>query len=144
MISCHGSKDDIIYDSNWQKISLKKSFIYFNVQTSIYLADKPKLFFVDCCRGSVMPSPIRVQMSETDGMNVDEKQQKKDVIRIISIGRDENNCCFQTDANFCIVYGTTEGYLLQSFKNVFMTKEFVLKNNLESIIKQMRNLHQQF
>ena len=52
-ISSHGDSGGIIYDSNGDKVPLITIFEKFNNQNCIKLRNKPKIYFVEACRGSM-------------------------------------------------------------------------------------------
>ena len=51
-VSSHGDCDGIIYDSKGNKIPLIAIFDKFNNHKCFQLRNKPKIYFVDACRGS--------------------------------------------------------------------------------------------
>ena len=51
-ISSHGDRDGVIYDSKGDKIPLIVIFDKFSNQHCIQLRNKPKIYFVDACRGN--------------------------------------------------------------------------------------------
>ena len=59
IISGHGDKEQVIIDSDFQEYMLLQIYSEFWNQEHRcpYLADKPKLFFVDACQGGKNPSP---------------------------------------------------------------------------------------
>ena len=50
-ISCHGDRGGVIYDSNGNKIPLITIFDKFSNQNCIKLRNKPKIYFIEACRG---------------------------------------------------------------------------------------------
>ena len=65
-ISSHGDSDGVILDSSCEEISLTSIFAQFFGNKCLYLLDKPKLFVVDSCRGS-MRSKIRLRAKSSHG-----------------------------------------------------------------------------
>ena len=57
-ISCHGDLGGIIYDSEENKIPLISIFEQFNNQNCIQLRNKPKIYFIDACRGDIRTKRI--------------------------------------------------------------------------------------
>ena len=51
-ISCHGDTGGVIYDSSGNKIPLIVIFDKFNNQNCVQLRNKPKIYFVEACRGN--------------------------------------------------------------------------------------------
>ena len=51
-ISCHGNTGSIIYDSNGNKVPLIAIYDKFNNQNCISLRNKPKIYFIEACRGN--------------------------------------------------------------------------------------------
>ena len=51
-ISCHGDRGGIIYDSNGNKIPLITIFDKFSNQNCSKLRNKPKIYFIEACRGN--------------------------------------------------------------------------------------------
>ena len=58
-ISCHGDIDSIIYDSNGNKVPLISIFDTFNNQNCLKLRNKPKIYFVEACRGDQRTKRIK-------------------------------------------------------------------------------------
>ena len=50
-ISCHGDRGSVIYDSNGNKVPLIAIFDKFNNQNCLQLRNKPKIYFIEACRG---------------------------------------------------------------------------------------------
>ena len=50
-IACHGDKGSVIYDSSGNKVPLIIIFDKFNNQNCIQLRNKPKIYFIEACRG---------------------------------------------------------------------------------------------
>ena len=53
VISSHGDTDGVIYDSNFDEVQLIEIFSIFMKNDCPHLQDKPKIFFVDACRGTM-------------------------------------------------------------------------------------------
>ena len=58
ILSSHGEAQDVILDSQGNEISLGYLFGTFNGMCCQYLVDKPKIIFVDACRGSMKSKPV--------------------------------------------------------------------------------------
>ena len=65
-ISCHGDTG-VIYDSNGNKVPLITIFDKFNNQNCVKLRNKPKIYFVEACRGSMRTQ--RYNNSNIDNLN---------------------------------------------------------------------------
>ena len=52
-ISCHGDTGGVIYDSQGNKLPLITIFDTFSNQNCIELRDKPKIYFIEACRGNI-------------------------------------------------------------------------------------------
>ena len=59
IISCHGSSFGYIHDSEFDDYDLNDIFNAFDNQQCPQLAGKPRLFFVDSCRGSKKSKPYK-------------------------------------------------------------------------------------
>ena len=75
-ISSHGESDSVILDSECEEISLIQIFYPFFGEKSPYLLDKPKIFVVDACRGSMRAKPI--QSPKTDKSKAEAKMEHDD------------------------------------------------------------------
>ena len=77
-VSCHGDTDNVIYDSNGNKIPLIVIFDKFNNQNCIQLRNKPKIYFVDACRGNRRTQRIKNSMfghdQQMEKLNVSNSQ----------------------------------------------------------------------
>ena len=58
LISAHGDREGVILDSQGEEISLGHLFAPFQGKYCRHLVDKPKIVFVDACRGSMRAKPI--------------------------------------------------------------------------------------
>ena len=52
-ISCHGDDGGVIYDSDGNKVPLITIFDKFSNQNCVQLRNKPKIYFIEACRGSM-------------------------------------------------------------------------------------------
>ena len=57
-MSCHGDSDSVIYDSDGNKVPLITIFDKFSNQNCIRLRNKPKIYFIEACRGSMRTKRI--------------------------------------------------------------------------------------
>ena len=76
-ISCHGESDGIILDSNCEEYQLSAIYYQFYGENSPHLLNKPKIFIVDACRGS-MRSIINVDSTNTDKNSISKGNQSSD------------------------------------------------------------------
>ena len=67
-ISCHGDMEGVILDSDCEEIPLASIFAQFWGAKCPQMLDKPKVFFVDACRGS-MRSRIKVNSTNASNKN---------------------------------------------------------------------------
>ena len=78
-ISSHGDSDSVILDSNCEEVSLFAMFANFFGDKCALMIDKPKIFIVDACRGSMKS---RVKTASTRNLsemeNIEQPQQKKE------------------------------------------------------------------
>ena len=70
LISAHGDSEGVILDCQGEEVSLGVLFSSFQGQECTYLIDKPKIAFVDACRGSMRSKPYYVPQKQ-------EKQEKE-------------------------------------------------------------------
>ena len=194
-ISSHGDADGVILSSDCDEISLHTLFAkFFGDQCSI-MVNKPKLFFVDACRGNlrskiniakhgsnknnglVISEKVDAQREKESSSNNDcnksiavrgkkhenESSNDKTVprtnndnyngsnneTRISSNRKSVLENLFHTEANCRFIYanpdgyaaidgGKNGGYLIQSIKHVFMKKNDIENENLDSIVNQIR------
>ena len=54
IISSHGESGGVILDSDSEEVSLMQIYWTFTGDECAYLKDKPKIFFVDACRGGML------------------------------------------------------------------------------------------
>ena len=71
IISCHGETNNCILDSNGDSCELVELFNKFDAKNCSYLADKPKLFFVDSCRGQKKSNAFAIQSIPKSAINND-------------------------------------------------------------------------
>ena len=77
IISAHGDRESVILDSKGEEVSVFFLFGQFNGKYCQYLVDKPKLIFVDACRGSMRAKPIKpMQLAPNDDKNQSSKNKK--------------------------------------------------------------------
>ena len=62
VISSHGDADGVILDSDCEEISLLSIFAEFFGNKCNFMLNKPKIFFVDACRGSMKS---RIKMTDS-------------------------------------------------------------------------------
>ena len=106
VISSHGDRFKVLIDSNFKKYRLKSIFSeYWNSKDGCpYLADKPKIFFLDMCRGQKTPLPMGLtQKINTKGKNVNNNstQDKEDKVEDIPT-EDENKTVTSSHIGFNI------------------------------------------
>ena len=158
IVSCHGEQGGFIMDSTGDddegSFQLAQIFYKFNSASCPYLADKPKLFIVDACRGNMRSKvyygceskgikPVikgRVNSNKkTPNVNNNENEKTK-----INNNNKDNNTGMHLEANFRYIYGNPEGfavfdggekggYLIRSVKKV-LTQPIALKTNLDEIV----------
>ena len=69
LLSCHGDSQGVILDSQGAELSLLSIFSRYNGSQCQYLVDKPKIIFVDACRGSIRSQPIETLSKKTNSNN---------------------------------------------------------------------------
>ena len=72
-ISCHGDTGGVIYDSSGNKLPLIIIFDKFNNQRCIQLRNKPKIYFVEACRGNQRTKRFVNSLYDIDSSNDDNK-----------------------------------------------------------------------
>ena len=79
VISSHGEQEGVILPSNGEEVQLESLLYPYMGQSCKYLIDKPKIAFVDACRGSMGAKPIIPDKMEMG--NIDEsKTHEKDAL----------------------------------------------------------------
>ena len=58
VLSAHGEQGGVILSSNGEEVSLEALFYQYMGQSCKYLIDKPKIVFIDACRGKMRAKPI--------------------------------------------------------------------------------------
>ena len=61
IIGGHGGKNNVIYSSEWDKISIKKLHAKVDGKWKIKASEIPRLFVVDCCRGSQESGAVKIK-----------------------------------------------------------------------------------
>ena len=89
LLSSHGESDGIIIDSTGEEISLLSLFCRFDGTECQYLVDKPKMIFVDACRGRARSKPIapiklNINSGEKKEQEKEEKENEKDKVNCIT------------------------------------------------------------
>ena len=130
------------------------------------MLNKPKLFFVDACRGSLrsrvkIDSMRKQELEKQEKNDNDNQEMKQTPIRgiaydatgtmVVKHNRDGTKLSqlFHNEANCRFIYanpegyaaidgGKTGGYLIQATKHVFNKKNEIENENLDSIINQIR------
>ena len=74
IISCHGESDGVILDSKCEEVSLLNIYGFFQSKECPKIADKPKIFMIDACRGSMREKPQPFVREK--GISVDTKSSK--------------------------------------------------------------------
>ena len=140
-ISCHGNREYVIYDSEGEEFNLSFLFDQFDNENCPYLRKMPKIYFLDCCRGS-----LKSKRKDDDTYTNDENESKDDEKQEITKGgqnnkrgkaqdrtyikdRDIYKVFANTDGHATVDGGMTGGYLIQSVakafhKNRIFNKEF--------------------
>ena len=68
IISCHGDSEGVILDSEFEDLQLHEIFYQFMRDNCPYLQDKPKIVFVDACRGG-LKSYVKKPLSTKNTFN---------------------------------------------------------------------------
>ena len=135
IISSHGESNDVILSSKGVSISLGYLFGWWNGMCCPYLVDKPKLIFVDACRGSLKSKPIQSiqEDNNSSGNNINGTMDVIDELatrggkgnknETQSTNSNKNNSNKNSDnnytnkkknyhvqANFRYIYGNPQGY----------------------------------
>lgn len=134
------ASNGVILDSESEELLLARIFDYFNGQNCPYLVDKPKLFFVDACRGSMRSKAIKGSKNSNDHVtnpmskiselkdetpitrNPQSKTATKMKQHFTSFKKDTNgqeqqqeiirkdDVYYHKEANFCCIYANPDGY----------------------------------
>ena len=145
IISCHGAtnqmNEECLIDSNGSRINLELIFSYFSAKSDRNMLNKPKIFFIDCCRNQdgTLPQPALpyIQHKGTNDISTNVNRQ-----RFLS---DE----LSLDAYFYTVYSTSKGYatiegenggfLIRNVKKVFEHyQECVHNKHLRDVVEQIK------
>ena len=138
IISSHGEAEGVIIDSEGEEYSLEFLFYQYMGNSCEYLVDKPKLFFVDACRGKLRANLVKSQNNSTsmDSGSKNTKMNSNTAIQMVVVENDDekkcssndrkmvadelewkekdmikiNNASYHPRANFTIVYANPEGY----------------------------------
>ena len=140
IVSAHGETEGVILDSEGEEVSLGLLFAKFNGKYCPYLVDKPKIIFVDACRGSMKAQPINtvnLQIKATDHetdnkSNVNNDAKTNSITKITKENKSPamidakhvndknseitknmiriNDKYYHEQSNFRYIYGNPEGY----------------------------------
>ena len=160
-ISSHGDSEGVILDSQCDEISLLSIFSNFFGNKCVKMLNKPKIFIIDSCRGS-MKSRVKKQLTP--------RQRKTSTLRVVapihayddteitrgfskkksSVNQRRTTLkqLFHAQANCRFIYANPEGYaaldggskggyLIRATKCVFLKKE-IEKQSLDNIVNQIR------
>ncbi|TSK62578.1 Caspase-8 [Bagarius yarrelli] len=124
-IMSHGSKDGV-YGTDGAIISSDDIFGPFNGRSCPSLVNKPKVFFIQACRGTEKQLPAVVQSDSYEEMDAeaemeDEEMLEMDAVEVITI---------PSDADFLVARSTLKGYV--SFRCTIMGSWF-----MQSLCKQL-------
>lgn len=160
IISSHGEDDNIILDSNCEEISLLEIYGTFSSENCPTLADKPKLFFVDACRGSVkekaakfvppkvknnqrkmsetVSEEIKLKKGDNDEKDMDDEKKNKIVDKSANIHSQANFYkVYANPSGYAAIAGTKGGILINAIKLTFVDVKTVLKSTLDDIFRQI-------
>ena len=134
-ISCHGDSFDVIYDSNCNEIKFWSIIETFSNKNCPQLRSKPKIFFGDFCRGSMLPkrktnstfdsnkAPIRHENTRCDKDELKAEKSSKTAVKdppssnsieyeekssVSSIQSNLSNASEASDIR--VIYSNTAGY----------------------------------
>ena len=166
IISSHGHRFKSLVDSDCRKYRLKRIFSeYWNTKDGCpYLADKPKIFFLDMCQGTKKPIPTGKIVTDAIPTKItqvhnndddDESKQKSTAVKTDRVKNDKDYTIKKMQEeyldyeNFCFIYGNLEdycvidagkegGYLIGGLKNVLKQRD---SSNFElnQVIKMIGN-----
>ena len=154
-VSCHGGDESVIYDSEGEEFNLAFLYDQFDNENCPYLRKKPKMFFLDCCRGRMKSKRKYDDNNSTSYNNAESKDDEKQMTMnnndntVITKGgkdnykqsgdkqdktyikaRDSCKIFANTDGYATVDGGAAGGYLIQSVTKSFhrdriFKKEFV-------------------
>ena len=103
-IMSHGDKKDVIYGVDNRKAGMEDIMSEFTPTTCPTLENKPKLFFIQACRGQKMDSRMQRLSASTDNIAEDSIQM------IHSPDADIANGLSAREADFLLAFSTAPGY----------------------------------
>ena len=162
-ISCHGNRDEIIYDSDGEEYSLAFIYDQFTNLNCQSLRNKPKIFIVDADRvdvsikthrasltQSVSRTPRResktliAKTSKTRQVELEEKTDLpvQSLINKKTFTKDEHFrkiFCNSKDSKFVDV-GKIGSYLVESITTVFANDKYFYNQSLSDILRETRSI----
>ena len=172
IISTHGNRDDIIYDSDLNKIELQSIFSEFDNVNCSALQLKPKVFVLDHCRGrkvaKLKPNSLyqdededekekhkekekeeKVDAKEMKKNHVDTKYNTRDkkpdtTIPVVNAASHVLKIFANKNAYAISDGGCKGGYLIRSFTKVIINDDWFKGLNLNEMILQVRLVLQNY
>ena len=101
-ISSHGDTDGVIYDSSGNQVPLIAIYDKFNNQHCIQLRNKPKIYFVEACRGNMRTKRWKNSLLiDVDDSNYDPKSPSKQAAFNIDVKTMAQNITQSTTVAAC-------------------------------------------
>ena len=79
VISSHGEGQGVILDSNYEEVSLIEIFSTFSSFYCQYLEDKPKIMFIDACRGQMLSKVRPKHQRQNSSTSGDSNSKNNDI-----------------------------------------------------------------
>ena len=116
-ISCHGDEDDVIYDSEGEEYSLEYIFNIFNNKECAHLRRKPKIYFIDACRGKMRTERINDPNTTTSDTNNNTAGENNDSKETETEDEKNNDC--KSEKNDDLTVKTVSGLaILRTLGNI--------------------------
>ena len=152
ILSCHGESNGVILDSKAQEYPLQYIYAKFNNKYCQSLISKPKLFFIDCCRGSMREKAAKFNPQNNDNNNAmkakgteidnENKKKKENAIDLSNQVHQESNFykLFANPDGWASIDSLKGGVLIRSIKKVFLEDDKILSTPLHDIFLQISSI----
>ena len=148
-VSCHGDTDSVIYDSEGEKIPLIVIFEKFNNQNCHQLRNKPKIYFIEACRGNQRTKRLANSLFETVESQVVTIESNNNMYKYS--GNQSNVNAVFTKYNYNReIYANTEGFGIvdPDSKGAYMTRSItmaianneIFKKDFDTIMNHIRKI----
>ena len=140
VISSHGDRDKVLIDSNFEEYNLSYIFAeYWNTKDGCpYLADKPKIFFLDMCQGQKTPIPRGKKQMMKNAMKTKGKNDKQNDHSDMKNNDDDKNNMTSHQSHTNTKEKTTPAPIANATDKTDKSTQTESKNDKENVIGKMQ------